>query len=143
GMRSLAVGHDETGNTRLLFNGQPMLLPGALDQGFWPDGIYTAPTDEALRFDVEAAKKLGLAAIRKHIKIEPDRYYYWCDKLGLLVLQDLPSGYAGDPFTDAPTNPEGALHNEMEMRTLIQQRWNHPSIICWVMFNEGWGQHDT
>ncbi|BCM92601.1 beta-galactosidase [Abditibacteriota bacterium] len=143
GMRSLEVRHDDTGNTRLMFNGKPIMLLGALDQGFWPDGIYTAPTDEALRFDVEAAKRLGLTAIRKHIKIEPERYYYWCDKLGLLVTQDLPSGYAGDPFTDSVTNPEGALHNGMEMRTLIQQRWNHPSIIMWNMFNEGWGQHDT
>lgn len=143
GMRSLSVGQDERGNTRLMFNGKPMMLPGALDQGFWPDGIYTAPTDAALRFDVEAAKRLGFTAIRKHIKIEPERYYYWCDKLGLLVTQDLPSGYAGDPFTDAATSPEGSLHNEMEMRTLIQQRWNHPSIIIWNMFNEGWGQHDT
>ncbi len=143
GMRSLAVGQDERGNTRLMFNGKTMMLPGALDQGFWPDGIYTAPTDAALRFDVEAARRLGLAAVRKHIKIEPERYYYWCDRLGLLVLQDMPSGYAGDPFSDAATNPEGSLHNEMEMRTLIQQRWNHPSIIMWNMFNEGWGQHDT
>ena len=143
GMRDLSVGHDAQNNTRLMFNGQPMMLVGALDQGFWPDGIYTAPTDAALRFDVEAAKRLGFTAIRKHIKIEPERYYYWCDRLGLLVTQDMPSGYAGDPFTDSVTNPEGALHNEQEMRTLIQQRWNHPSIIMWNMYNEGWGQHDT
>jgi hypothetical protein len=143
GMRDVAVGHDQNGNTRLMFNGKPIVLAGALDQGFWPDGIYTAPTDAALKFDVEAAKRLGLNAIRKHIKIEPARYYYWCDKLGLLVLQDMPAGYAGDPFTDAVTNPEGALQNESEMRTLIQQNWNHPSIIMWIMYNEGWGQHDT
>ena len=143
GLRTIAVGHDEKGNTRPMLNGRPIMLPGALDQGFWPDGIYTAPTDEALRFDIEAARRLGLAAVRKHIKVEPDRYYYWADRLGLLILQDLPSGSEGDPYTDRPTSPEASSQCEMEKRLLIQQRWNHPSIICWVMFNEGWGQHDT
>ncbi len=143
GMRTIAVGKDERGIPRPLLNGKPIMLPGALDQGFWPDGLHTAPTDEALRFDIEAAKKLGLAAVRKHIKVEPERYYYWADKLGLLILQDMPSGNAGDPFTDLPKEPEAAAQCEMEMRTLIQQRWNHPSIIMWNMFNEGWGQFDT
>ncbi len=124
GMRDLAVGHDAKGNTRLMFNGQPIVLAGALDQGFWPDGIYTAPTDAALRFDIEAAKRLGLNAVRKHVKVEPARWYYWADKLGLLVVQDMPSGAAGDPYTDSATNPEGARQNESEMRTLIQQNWN-------------------
>lgn len=143
GMRSIAVGKDERGIPRPMLNGKPIMLPGALDQGFWPDGLHTAPTDEALRFDIEAAKKLGLAAVRKHIKIEPERYYYWADKLGLLILQDMPSGNEGDPFTDLPKSPEATAQCEMEMRTLIQQRWNHPSIIMWNMFNEGWGQFDT
>ncbi len=143
GMRTIAVGKDERGLPRPMLNGKPLLLPGALDQGFWPDGIYTAPTDAALRFDIEAAKKLGLAAVRKHLKVEPERYYYWADKLGLLILQDMPSGNAGDAFTDLPKSPEAAAQCEMEMRTLIQQRWNHPSIIMWNMFNEGWGQFDT
>jgi len=143
GMRTVAIGKDEKGNMRLLLNGRPTMLPGALDQGFWPDGVYTAPTDEALRFDIEAAKELGLAAIRKHIKFESQRYYYWADKLGLLILQDFPSGKEGDPFTDMPINNEAVSVNEMERRTLIQKFWNHPSIICWVMFNEGWGQYDT
>ena len=143
GMRTLKIGKDKLGHTRLIFNGKPMLFPGALDQGYWPDGLYTAPTDEALKFDVEAAKKLGLTAIRKHVKVEPERFYYWCDRLGLLVLQDMPTGGGGDSFTDSVTNPMAASHNEMEMRTIIKQRWNHPSIIMWEMFNEGWGQHDT
>lgn len=143
GMRTIAVGKDERGIPRPLLNGKPIMLPGALDQGYWPDGIYTAPTDEALRFDIEAAKKLGLIAVRKHVKVEPERYYYWADKLGLLILQDMPSGNEGDPYTDLPKSPEAAAHCEMEMRTLIQQRWNHPSIISWIMFNEGWGQFDT
>lgn len=143
GMRSVAVGHDAKGNTRLMLNGRPTMLPGALDQGFWPDGLYTAPTDEALRYDIETAKRLGLAAVRKHIKVEPERWYYWCDRLGLLVMQDMPAGYAGDPLTDQPLTPEGAAANEAEMRTLITQRGNHPAIISWDMFNEGWGQFDT
>lgn len=143
GMRTIAIGKDERGTPRPMLNGKPIMLPGALDQGFWPDGIYTAPTDEALRFDIEAAKKLGLAAVRKHLKVEPERYYYWADKLGLLILQDMPSGNEGDSFTDLPKSPEAAAECEMEMRTLIQQRWNHPAIIMWNMFNEGWGQFDT
>jgi beta-galactosidase/beta-glucuronidase len=143
GMRTIAVGKDERGIPRPMLNGKAILLPGALDQGYWPDGIYTAPTDEALRFDIEAAKRLGLVAVRKHLKVEPERYYYWADKLGLLILQDMPSGNEGDPFTDMPKSPEAAAQCEMEMRTLIQQRWNHPSIIMWNMFNEGWGQYDT
>ena len=143
GMRSIALGKDERGIPRPMLNGKAIMLPGALDQGFWPDGIYTAPTDRALRFDIEAAKKLGLAAVRKHIKVEPERYYYWADKLGLLILQDMPSGSEGDPFTDMPKSPEASAQCEMEMRTLIQQRWNHPSIVMWNLFNEGWGQHDT
>ena len=143
GMRTIAVGHDAKGNTRPLLNGKPILLPGALDQGYWPDGIYTAPTDEALRYDIEVSKQLGLVAVRKHVKTEPDRWYYWADKLGLLVLQDMPSGNEGDPFTDLPRSPEAAQQCEREKRLLIQQLGNHPSIIAWVMFNEGWGQHDT
>ena len=78
-----------------MLNGKFVFQSGPLDQGFWPDGIYTAPTDEALRFDIEAIKKLGMNMARKHVKVEPDRWYYWCDKLGLLVWQDMPSGGAG------------------------------------------------
>ena len=126
-----------------MLNGKPTLLAGALDQGFWPDGIYTAPTDEALRHDVELAKTAGFNVIRKHVKVEPDRFYYWCDKLGLMVLQDMPSGNEGDAKTDLPRSPEAAAQCELEKRTLIEQRWNHPSIIAWCPFNEGWGQYDT
>ena len=141
-MRTIAVGHAGQ-NTVPLLNGMPIVFQGALDQGFWPDGIYTAPSDAALRFDVEAAKTLGLNTVRKHIKIEPERYYSWCDRLGLMVIQDFPSGRDGDSFTDQPTMPEAASVCEMERRILLQQRWNHPSIVCWAMFNEGWGQYDT
>ena len=143
GMRSLGKRTDPKGFTRFLLNGQPTLMVGALDQGFWPDGLYTAATDEALKHDVEIAKEAGLNIIRKHVKVEPERFYYWCDKLGLMVLQDMPTGKEGDPKTDLPASPEAAAQCELEKRTLIQQRWNHPAIIAWCPFNEGWGQHDT
>jgi beta-galactosidase/beta-glucuronidase len=142
-MRSLGKQTDPKGFTRFLLNGKPTLMAGALDQGFWPDGIHTAATDAALKYDVEIAKQAGLNIIRKHVKVEPDRFYYWCDKLGLMVLQDMPTGKEGDPKTDLPASPEAAAQCELEKRTLIQQRWNHPSIIAWCPFNEGWGQHDT
>ena len=143
GMRSVSKQLDPKGFTRFLLNGKPTLMAGALDQGFWPDGIYTAATDEALKHDVEIAKEAGLNIIRKHVKVEPDRFYYWCDKLGLMVLQDLPTGSEGDAKTDLPASPEAAAQCELEKRALIQLRWNHPSIIAWCPFNEGWGQHDT
>ena len=101
-MRTIAVGHLGQ-NTVPLLNGKPIFFQGALEQGFWPDGLYAAPSDAALRFDVEAAKKLGLNAVRKHIKIEPERYYSWCDRLGLMVIQDFPSGRDGDSF-DRPAD---------------------------------------
>jgi hypothetical protein len=143
GMRSLGKQLDSKGFTRFLVNGKPTLMAGALDQGFWPDGVYTAATDEALKCDVEIAKKAGLNIIRKHVKVEPDRFYYWCDKLGLMVLQDMPTGSEGDAKTDLPASPEASAQCELEKRALIQQRWNHPAIVAWCPFNEGWGQHDT
>ncbi len=142
-MRNVGKQFDPKGFTRFTLNGEPTLMCGALDQGFWPDGIYTAATDEALKYDVEIAKRVGLNIIRKHVKVEPDRFYYWCDKLGLMVLQDMPTGGEGDALTDLPASPEAAAQCEWEKRTLIQQRWNHPSIVAWCPFNEGWGQHDT
>ncbi len=143
GMRSVGKQPDPKGFTRFLLNGRPALMAGALDQGFWPDGLYTAATDGALRQDVEIARQAGLNIIRKHVKVEPDRFYYWCDKLGLMVLQDMPTGKEGDPKTDLPASPEAAAQCELEKRALIEQRWNHPSVIAWCPFNEGWGQHDT
>ena len=143
GLRRISLGKDKAGYATLELNGKRTLLAGALDQGFWPDGIYTAATDDALRYDLEAARRLGINCLRKHVKVEPDRWYYWADKLGILVMQDMPTGNEGDPFTDKPKSPEAATECESEMRELIRQRWNHPSIIGWIMFNEGWGQHDT
>lgn len=142
GMRSVEAGRDKQGNTRLLLNGKPVLMPGALDQGFWPDGVYLAPTDEALKFDIEWAKRLGLNAVRKHVKVEPDRWYYWADKLGLMVFQDMPTGNCGNPQTDLPTSPEAAEQWRTEVRRIIEDTWNHPSIVCWDLFNEAFGGFD-
>jgi hypothetical protein len=143
GMREIKLRRDEKGFARVYLNGKLLVMPGALDQGYWPDGIYTAPTDEALRFDIETAKRLGLVALRKHVKVEPQRWYYWADRLGLLVLQDMPTGNEGDARTDRPRSPEAADQCLLEKTKLIQQLFNHPSIICWILFNEGWGQHNT
>lgn len=147
GMRKVSFGKDEKGITRIFINNRFVFNVGPLDQGFWPDGIYTAPTDEALRFDVEMMKKLGFNAVRKHVKREPDRWYYWCDKLGLLVWQDMPSGSVGKGATaendGRPVSQEEAEQFERELRAMVEQLYNHPSIIMWIVFNEGWGQYDT
>jgi len=135
GMRKVSLVKDEKGVLRLGLNGKPVFHIGPLDQGFWPDGLYTAPTDEALRYDVEMTRKLGMNCARKHVKIEPARWYYWCDRLGLMVWQDMPSGNN--------KTPEARKQFETELTALIKGRWNHPSIVMWVPFNEGWGQHDT
>jgi len=145
GMRKIAVGPDEKGVTRLLLNGKAVFQAGPLDQGFWPDGLYTAPTDAALKYDVEVTRKLGFNMTRKHVKVEPDRWYYWCDKLGLLVWQDMPAGDKGigpnDP--DLRRSPESAADYKVELKAMIDGLHNHPSIVMWVVFNEGWGQFDT
>ncbi len=135
GMRKIGLHKDDSGITRLMLNDQFAFQMGTLDQGFWPDGIYTAPTDEALRFDIEFLKRAGFNLARKHVKVEPERWYYWCDKLGLLVWQDMPSGNN--------TTADSRLQFEVELQRMIEGRFNHPSIIVWVLFNEGWGQYDT
>jgi hypothetical protein len=135
GMRKIALRKDTNGVTRMALNNQFVFQGGALDQGFWPDGIYTAPTDEALRSDIEFLKRAGFNLARKHVKVEPDRWYYWCDKLGLLVWQDMPSR--------KDSTPEGRTQFEIELQRMVEGRRNHPSIIMWVLFNEGWGQYDT
>src|SRR6202790_2278707 len=144
-MRKISLGKDDKGFTRILLNNKPCFQFGPLDQGFWPDGLYTAPTDEALRYDIEMTKKLGFNMTRKHVKVEPDRWYYWCDKLGLLVLQDMPSGDkgVGGGKPDLVRTPESAKDYDLELKRLIDGRYNHPSIMAWVVFNEGWGQFDT
>src|SRR4029077_17748479 len=93
GLRELKVAKDVSGINRLLLNGKPTFQFGPLDQGFWPDGLYTPPTDEAMKEDILAVKNMGGNMLRKHVKVEPDRFYYWCDKLGVLVWQDMPSAF--------------------------------------------------
>ena len=135
GMRKISVVRDQAGVNRLALNNRPLFQYGPLDQGWWPDGLYTAPTDEALRYDIEMQKKLGFNTIRKHVKVEPARWYYHCDRLGMLVWQDMPSG-------DNNT-PEGRENFMRELGRVVAAFRNAPSIVMWVPFNEGWGQHDT
>ncbi len=135
GMRKIELRKDAQGINRLMLNDEFLFQVGTLDQGFWPDGIYTAPTDAALRYDLEVLKQLGFNMTRKHVKVEPERWYYWCDKLGLLVWQDMPGGNNG--------SAEAKRQFEAEFARMIAGRQNHPSIILWVVFNEGWGQYDT
>jgi len=145
GLRKIAVAKDAHGINRLFLNNRPLFQFGPLDQGFWPDGLYTAPTDEALRYDIEMTKKLGFNMARKHVKIEPARWYYWCDKLGLLVWQDMPSGdrYISGNQPDITRSPESAANFERELRAMVEGLYNHPCIVMWVPYNEGWGQWDT
>jgi hypothetical protein len=145
GLRHVALGKDDKGRIVIHLNGKPLFQVGLLDQGFWPDGLYTAPTDEALRFDIEQTKRLGYNMIRKHVKVEPDRWYYWCDKIGILVWQDMPSGDKSVPVgrPDLVRTPESAKIYERELKAMIDRLDSHPSIIMWVVFNEGWGQYDT
>ena len=135
GLRKISVGRGADGAARLLLNNEPLFQFGFLDQGFWPDGLHTPPTDEAIRFDITSTLSFGMNLARKHIKIEPDRWYYWADKLGLLVWQDMPSG--------GNNTPEARVNFASEWQRLIDARYNHPSIIMWVPFNEGWGQPDA
>ena len=135
GMRKISVRKDQNGINRLCLNNKTLFQYGPLDQGWWPDGLYTAPTDKALRYDIEVLKKIGCNMLRKHVKIEPARLYYWCDKLGLMVWQDMASGNNnGD---------EARKQFELELKRMVENFYNHPSIVMWVPFNEGWGQHDT
>lgn len=145
GLRSMTLGKDKRGRTRIFLNGKQTFLVGPLDQGFWPDGLYTAPTDAALKYDIEVTKRLGFNFIRKHVKVEPDRFYYWCDKMGLLVFQDMPSGdkYIGGRDPDIVRTKESGEQFERELTAMIESLRNHPSIVGWVPYNEGWGQWDT
>jgi beta-galactosidase/beta-glucuronidase len=135
GMRKISL-KTEKGVPRLALNNQFVFQFGPLDQGYWPDGIYTAPTDEALKWDIEETKAWGFNMIRKHIKVEPQRWYYWCDKIGILVWQDMPS-------TFKKRTEDEKIQFESELQSMIKQHWNHPSIVNWVVFNEHWGIYDV
>ncbi|MGJ3237592.1 MAG: glycoside hydrolase family 2 protein [Anaerolineae bacterium] len=145
GMRKMAVANDANGALRFTLNDEPIFNYGLLDQGFWPDGLYTPPTDDALRYDIELTKELGFNTIRKHVKVEPARWYYWADKLGVLVWQDMPSGdqLMGRGEGESVRTPESAQQFQQEYQSMVRALFNYPSIVMWVVFNEGWGQFDT
>lgn len=135
GMRKISVAKDSKGMDRIMLNNKPYFNLGTLDQGFWPDGLYTAPTDEALAFDIKAIKAMGFNTIRKHIKVEPARWYYHADKLGMLVWQDCVNPNQGLPEGSKEAFEKGAAE-------MLSQLHNYPSITTWVLFNEAWGQYD-
>lgn len=161
-MRKFSVAPDAEGNLRLTLNGVPYFQTGLIDQGYWSDGMLTAPSDEALIFDIELAKRMGFNLLRKHMKIEPLRWYYHCDRLGMLVWQDMPAGGSKyDPFAIADPQltglrfrdngyaPFGRKSEESrtqylrELHEMITALFNCPCVAMWVPFNEGWGQFDT
>ncbi|MBW9092193.1 glycoside hydrolase family 2 [Microbacterium jejuense] len=162
GMRSFGVGVDDRGFARLLLNGAPHLPVGLLDQGYWPDGGYTAASDAALEYDIRLAKRLGFTMLRKHIKVEPLRWYHHCDRLGMLVWQDAVSGgtvynplVVSAPAIASPTlddrryarfgraDEAGRTAFESELHDMIEHLRSVASLSLWVPFNEGWGQFDA
>ena len=161
-MRKCSVETDKDGVRRLFLNGKPYFHNGLLDQGYWPDGLYTAPSDDALVYDIQLAKDMGFNMLRKHIKVECDRWYYHCDRLGMLVWQDMPcGGRRYDPLiVSTPlvtgwhlddswyplfgrTNVTARKAFLNELRDMVTTLYNHPCIAVWVPFNEGWGQFDS
>ena len=165
-MRKVEVQKDENGIPRIFLNNRPYFQKGVLDQGYWPDGLYTPPCDEAMIYDIQKMKDLGFNMIRKHIKIEPQRWYYHCDRIGMLVWQDMVNGgreYKSWYVTYMATamesvkirakdsrlrlmgrqDPAGQKQFEDEMKDTVRNLYNHPSIVTWVIFNEGWGQFRT
>ena len=147
---------------RLFLNGEPIFLTGLLDQGYWPESLYTPPSDEAMIYDIETARSLGFQVLRKHVKVEPDRWYYHCDRLGMLVWQDIPNGGAPYSFFWTALLPFLGVHVSdrnygrfgrryerarklfrREAEEIVLALANHPSIVAWTLFNEGWGQFET
>lgn len=162
GMRKFGIGKDKFGVIRLMLNNEPYFQRGLLDQGYWPDGGMTPPTDEAMIFDIKEMKRLGFNMLRKHIKMEPLRWYYYCDKLGMIVWQDMMSGgaYIGDFYAGVLPNLQITVKDskykafkrerkearddyKRELGEMIDELYNTVSIFCWVPFNEGWGQFDA
>ena len=144
-LRNVQVAKDADGVNRLMLNGKPLFQFGPLDQGWWPDGLYTAPTDAALKYDIEVTKQLGYNMARKHVKTEPARWYYHCDKLGLMVWQDMPNGdrHIGPGAPDITRTAESEAIYRKEWTAIVNSLKNHPCIVAWVPFNEGWGQFKT
>ena len=150
GMRKVSIGPGKlAGQPAILLNGKPLFQHGPLDQGWWPDGLHTPPSDEAMRWEILWLRQAGFNMMRKHIKVEPARYYYHCDRLGMLVWQDMPAGFnqalrnsrtdAGEPVRLSTSREQ----YELELRRMIGQLYNAPSIIIWVVNNEGWGQYES
>ncbi|MBE8712575.1 glycoside hydrolase family 2 protein [Sphingobacterium hungaricum] len=154
-MRKISMGKDKNGIQRMLLNNEFVFHYGPLDQGWWPDGLHTAPSDEALIFDIIKTKEMGFNMIRKHIKVEPARWYRHCDSLGILVWQDMPSGDLGDNVwdmqpgkfsggkLDKDRSPESEAYYKKEWKSIMDALHNFPSIVIWVPFNEAWGQFKT
>ncbi len=137
GLRSVALGK-VNGQLRPFLNGKFVFHLGPLDQGYWPDGIHTAPTDAALKSDLDVAKRLGFNLVRKHAKLEPARWYYWADKMGLLIWQDMPNMWYPE---DEPQKTRAQF--EREWQNIMRQLHNSPAIVGWVPFNENWGAYDV
>ena len=145
GMRKISLGVGEDGFVRIFLNNEFIWQNGPLDQGFWPDGLYTPPSDEAMVYDLEMLKKMGFNMLRKHVKVENRRFYYHTDRLGLLVWQDMPSGddYIWGDKPDITKSATDSTIFMQELTRMIGTKFNHPSIIMWVIYNEGWGQYNT
>ena len=150
GLRAVGKTRDRDGNLRFTLNNEVIFHLGPLDQGWWPDGLLTPPSDAAMRYEIEFLKDAGFNMIRKHIKVEPRRYYYHCDRIGIMVWQDHVSGGAKPEWTRLKPNPEDASwsdadHNQFmrELQSMIDNLGHFPSIVVWVPYNEAWGQHRT
>lgn len=152
-MRKISYAADKDGHKRMLLNNEPLFQYGPLDQGWWPDGLYTAPSDEALAFDIEKTKEMGFNMIRKHVKVEPARWYWHCDRLGMLVWQDMPSiadnstnvwdNRTYENGTDTPVPDDAKANYYKEWGEIMSSFKVFPCIVTWVPFNEAWGQFDT
>lgn len=149
--RKISAERDANGIMRMRLNNKNLFQYGPLDQGWWPDGLYTAPTDEALLYDIVKTKAWGFNMIRKHVKVEPARWYYHCDKEGMLVWQDMPSGDMGNQWaphtynggTDKERTEESIRNYYKEWKEIMDLCVSNPSVVVWVPFNEAWGQFDT
>jgi beta-galactosidase/beta-glucuronidase len=152
-MRKISMSPDAKGVQRMMLNNEFVFQYGPLDQGWWPDGLYTAPTDAALKYDIDITRNMGFNMIRKHVKVEPARWYYYADKAGILVWQDMPSGDLGNRWDSRPgiigkaSDKERTAESEAIFRTewaeIMKDLHNFPSIVVWVPFNEAWGQFKT
>ena len=150
-MRKYSTRRDGSGIVRLQLNNKDIFHYGPLDQGWWPDGLYTAPTDEALKYDIQKTKDLGFNMIRKHIKVEPARWYTYCDQMGMIVWQDMPSGDRGPEWqnfnyfngTEYRRSAESEAIYRKEWKEIIDALYSYPCIGVWVPFNEAWGQFKT